>query len=1053
MAATQATIFLNVVGRDFASNVLRGIAGIQEGVAERLMRTGRAMTMAVTVPVMMLGGAAGRTTVEFEKTMKQIEVVGGITGEALRDVQDIIIQTSRETVFGANEIARAVFDMARAGIQTADVIGKVLPAAVHLAAVGEMELDDAVDATIRALKMYNARWEDATRISDTYAKVAAISTATVEDLIEGMKNLGPFVAGIGISFEEAARMLGIYADMGVAGATAGTRLRRMLTNLNRDTKAVKQAWEELGISMYDAQGKFRGWRTILQDLQQALYGTIRRTYQVGRPTKKMIEEAKKAKEKIGFLRREIELLESRLLYYGGRLNDVSARYGPMNWRAERLKNTMTGMRITLDKKRQALAKLEDAIRRVEQPTITWRTEIRRLTQEERDHYMQVLAGSHGVAALRAMLIAGTEAWDEYEGREREAATAAEQATAIMDTFWGALKRIRASLDALSIKTMGPLLNKYLKPLAIRIREIIDEFNNLDPRVRETSVVFFGLAAMVGPLALGLGHLLSVLRLLTSPLNLLGILAAGLAAVWITNFGDIRGETRRLRIALREAGLPTSLAEIWDTLDKGGRPIGRLTQMVDRFTNAVRTLVSDLRPAESTAEGMSRKMAKLERMTEEVTRGFVAGTAPRRAFLKFFREGLGLPDELSRELAGLAAGLMEVGATFRRDGIVAGFQELWQVGREHLPRLWGLAETALRGLWKTFQQLDWRQIASDWAAELMGLGQRAGEALASIDWTSLIRSTIERVGEALTSALARIDLDAIEEGGRKVGDALARGVAWAGEMLAEVTEHLTAPLLEAGLRIGMRFLWGLLQGIWGQRERLALMLLRLFHEALDAVARGIVAIIEYIGPPFAQAARVIGIELWLILSGTVGRLKWILGWVAYWGRELWRQLIYPFQVARERLGELVDRFKELGADLAEAIVDGLVGGLSDLWDKVMTEGSNLFGGLRDRLMTIWGAGSPSRVAEQLGRDIGTGFLLGLREQQQAIEAAMRGLMQPSLAYVPAPIGAGVATTQNIQLGDVHLHAAAIYVREEADLQRIAEYVIAEQRRQLRFAIRR
>jgi TP901 family phage tail tape measure protein len=147
-----------------------------------------------------------------------------------------------------------------------------LPAVLDLAAAGALDLGRAADGVTDILAQFRLEAKDSAMVADQLAKAAGASSATVEDLLQAFGNSGPVMAQFGLSVEESAAALAVLAENGIKGAEAGTQLKSMLLNMSENTLKTRAAWEELGVTMYDAQGNMRDIDDIFKDINKAMQG-------------------------------------------------------------------------------------------------------------------------------------------------------------------------------------------------------------------------------------------------------------------------------------------------------------------------------------------------------------------------------------------------------------------------------------------------------------------------------------------------------------------------------------------------------------------------------------------------------------------------------------------------------------------------------------------------------------------------------------------------------------------------------------------------------------
>ena len=77
--------------------------------------------------------------------------------------------------------------MAKGGLSVAQIMRGGLRSALALAAAGEMDLADAAEATVNAIKLFGLRGKDAMKVADGFATAANRTTADVSDFALALK--------------------------------------------------------------------------------------------------------------------------------------------------------------------------------------------------------------------------------------------------------------------------------------------------------------------------------------------------------------------------------------------------------------------------------------------------------------------------------------------------------------------------------------------------------------------------------------------------------------------------------------------------------------------------------------------------------------------------------------------------------------------------------------------------------------------------------------------------------------------------------------------------
>lgn len=224
----------------------------------------------------VLGGvlAAGvKTAMEFDHQMAQVSAVSNATAEEFASLRQAAIDMGASTQYSATEAAQAIEELSKAGLTAAQITGGALTGALNLAAAGGIGLAEAAAIAATTLKQFNLEASDMSSVADTLAGSANASNTDVTGLGQSLKNVGTVAAQAGLSVEETVGILSAMGDQALTGAEAGTNLKTTLLRLLAPTKEAKTLMDELGISIYDANGEVLGAVDIVRELEAGL-GTL-----------------------------------------------------------------------------------------------------------------------------------------------------------------------------------------------------------------------------------------------------------------------------------------------------------------------------------------------------------------------------------------------------------------------------------------------------------------------------------------------------------------------------------------------------------------------------------------------------------------------------------------------------------------------------------------------------------------------------------------------------------------------------------------------------------
>jgi TP901 family phage tail tape measure protein len=208
----------------------------------------------------------------FDKAMSQAQAGTMATGKALDSLRAAAIEGGQATQFSASEAANAITEMGKAGVSTKDILGGGLKGALSLAAAGELEVGRAGEIAATAMNQFGLTGKDLPHVADLMAAGAGKAMGSVDDLANALKYVGPVAKNLNVSIEETTGVIAELAAQGVIGEQAGTSLRGMLLSLTSPSKLASATMADLGINVYNSQGKFIGMAGVAGELQDKLGG-------------------------------------------------------------------------------------------------------------------------------------------------------------------------------------------------------------------------------------------------------------------------------------------------------------------------------------------------------------------------------------------------------------------------------------------------------------------------------------------------------------------------------------------------------------------------------------------------------------------------------------------------------------------------------------------------------------------------------------------------------------------------------------------------------------
>jgi len=235
---------------------------------------------AITAALVAIGKKAVETGAEFDSSMSQVAATMGYSVEEIntegseaqetfQKLRDTALALGKSTSKSATEASEALNYMALAGYDAETAIA-MLPKVLDLASAGTIDLAKASDMVTDAQSALGLSIEGTEKLIDQMAKTASKSNTSVEQLGEGILNIGATAKDMKGGTQELTEVLGLLADNGIKGAEGGTKLRNILLKLEAPTDKAAAKLEELGVKAYDSDGKLRSMQDIFTDLNAAI---------------------------------------------------------------------------------------------------------------------------------------------------------------------------------------------------------------------------------------------------------------------------------------------------------------------------------------------------------------------------------------------------------------------------------------------------------------------------------------------------------------------------------------------------------------------------------------------------------------------------------------------------------------------------------------------------------------------------------------------------------------------------------------------------------------
>lgn len=280
----SAKIAMDINGYLKSMDTAKGVAistlSVIGGAVSDFMKSSIDAGLSFDKSISQVSATMGLNMAEMEEQTGSVNTQFGQFNGTLREFAQFM---GRNTAFTATQASDALNYMALAGYDVQTSM-EMLPNVLNLAAAGNFDLARASDMVTDTQTAFRISGKRTTKMVDEMAKAASTGNTSVEqlgdaflvvgglaaDLNGGMVTLADGTSAETDGIQELEIALTAMANAGVKGSEAGTHMRNMLLKLSSPTEQGANAMEQLGVSVFDADGKMRSLRDIFGEMNTAM---------------------------------------------------------------------------------------------------------------------------------------------------------------------------------------------------------------------------------------------------------------------------------------------------------------------------------------------------------------------------------------------------------------------------------------------------------------------------------------------------------------------------------------------------------------------------------------------------------------------------------------------------------------------------------------------------------------------------------------------------------------------------------------------------------------
>lgn len=209
--------------------------------------------------------------ITYQDQLNSLQAVTHATGEQMALVGQRATELGSDMSLPATSAAdatSAMLELAKGGLSV-DQAMTAAKGTLQLAAAAQIDAAKAAEIQSNALNAFGLSADQAGHVSDVLANAANAASGEITDFAAAFQQAGAIAHQFGLSIDETGTALALLANAGIKGSDAGTLLKSALIALTDTGKPAQKAITDLGLTVYDAQGRFVGLESIFGQLRAA----------------------------------------------------------------------------------------------------------------------------------------------------------------------------------------------------------------------------------------------------------------------------------------------------------------------------------------------------------------------------------------------------------------------------------------------------------------------------------------------------------------------------------------------------------------------------------------------------------------------------------------------------------------------------------------------------------------------------------------------------------------------------------------------------------------
>jgi len=243
-------------------------AGLTTAVGN--LTRGMKTMMIAAVPAVLMMRKGVKATIEYDKAMHNLNSVLRASEEQMVKVGAQTRLLAAGSKYSSAEIAAGMEILVREGA-TADVALQQMRNSMFAASATGQDLTSVTMQMAKVLDWTGFGIEKLGYMTDLLTQSSLATSASFNDIAQGMRHGGAIAREFGIPLEEMAVILGVLSERGMDASLAGRGFGQMLRSLSKPSKENVRLLQSWGVSLTQG-GKLKNMGVIMDELGTKIAG-------------------------------------------------------------------------------------------------------------------------------------------------------------------------------------------------------------------------------------------------------------------------------------------------------------------------------------------------------------------------------------------------------------------------------------------------------------------------------------------------------------------------------------------------------------------------------------------------------------------------------------------------------------------------------------------------------------------------------------------------------------------------------------------------------------